>query len=410
MNFLKYNSDNMFIGLSKNDLKKFQPKIKQAEAALKNLQASGQQGFFNLPFDIPGAKTIEKKAKEVQKKFSRLLVIGIGGSDLGARAVWQACPGKKMEVVFLSNTDPDTVAMVLNLSPEEWKKTAINVVSKSGSTVETMSNFMVARERLIRSIGQTAHRAHIYVTTEVDGKLALWATEQGYEVLAHPKNVGGRFSVLSLVGLFPVACGGVPITRLLAGAREVVYSEAANFAALQFLAYKKGQEIQVLMPYSDSLGNFPFWYRQLWAESLGKKGQGPTPIAARGTIDQHSQIQLYNDGPNNKTITFIEIEKFKNRIKIPKNIPGLDHVSDKDFSDLMHSELHGTAEALKKNKRMNGKISIPTLSPESLGALFQFFILAAAFSGEFYGINAYNQPGVEEGKRLARKELAGQKA
>ncbi|MFA6131570.1 MAG: glucose-6-phosphate isomerase [Patescibacteria group bacterium] len=405
MNLFHYYLSNMFVGLSKEQISSLSGKILRADDQLEKIKQSGKQGFFDLPFDKVGLKIIEQKAKAVQKKFKRLIVIGIGGSDLGARAIWQAVPGDKMELIFLSNPDPDTVAAVLSLPAKEWKKTAINVVSKSGSTLETMINFMTVRERLIRSVGLKNHAAHIFVTTDKGSQLESWAKKQGYDILEHPKNVGGRFSVLSVVGLFPVACGGVPVAKLLAGARTIEILEPAKFAGLQFLHYQVGKTINVLMPYSDRLACFADWYRQLWAESLGKNQLGPTPVAALGAIDQHSQIQLYNEGPNNKTITFIKVEKFGARLKVPKGMPGLEYAAGKNFSDIMHAGLEGTIGALTKNKRPSATLSIHSVSPEALGALFQFFMIATAYAGEFYGINAYNQPGVEEGKRLARLRL-----
>ena len=407
MSLIKFDSTNLLIGISKKDLAGLKNKIKQADQVIEKLFTSEEQGFFTLPFDNVGLKFIEARAKAVQNKFKRLIVIGIGGSDLGARAIWHALPGKKMELVFLSNPDPDTVSEVLKLSTKEWKKTAINVVSKSGTTMETLVNFMVVRERLIKAVGKTEHVKHVFVTTEIDSPLSDWSQKQGYEVLPHPKNVGGRFSVLSIVGLFPVACGGVDIKRLLQGAANFDYSVAAQFATLQYLNFKKGRTINVLMPYSDRLNRLPFWFRQLWAESLGKDGTGPTPIAALGAVDQHSEIQLYNDGPNNKTITFIKVEKNSATIKVPKGLPDLEYAAGKDFSQILHAELHGTAAALTKNQRPNAVISIPSISPEALGSLFQFFMVATAYAGELFGVNAYNQPGVEAGKQLIRKELNG---
>jgi len=402
MSLLQFDFVNMFVGLSKDEISSLSGKILKADRRLKELRVSKREGFFDLPFDTAGLKAIEQKAKEVQKKFKRLIVIGIGGSDLGARAIWQAIPGKKMELVFLSNPDPDTVSTVLNLSAKEWKKTAINIVSKSGSTLETMVNFMITRDRLIRAVGIKKHCAHIFVTTDKGSKLDVWSKKQSYEVLEHPKNVGGRFAVLSTVGLFPAACGGVLVAKLLAGARAVETLDAAKFAGLQYLSFQTGKHINVLMPYCDHLAYFANWYRQLWAESLGKKTTGPTPIAALGTIDQHSQIQLYNEGPNNKTITFIKVEKFGARVKVPRGMPGLEYVAGKNLATIINAEIHGTIGALTKNKRPNATISIRSVSPEALGALFQFFMIATAYAGEFFGVNAYNQPGVEEGKRLAR--------
>lgn len=405
MSFLHLDLANMFVGLSKDEISSLSEKILRADERLIKLRASGKGGFFDLPFDRAGVKNIEQKAKTVQKKFKRLVVIGIGGSNLGTRAIWQAVPGKKMSLVFLDNPEPESVAAVLNLSGKEWKKTAVNVVSESGSTLETLANFMIVREKLIRVVGLEKHKANIFITTNKGNKFEAWAKQQGYTIFEHPKNIGGRFSVLSEVGLFPAACGGVPIAKLLAGARSVDSLDAAKFAGLQYLSCRAGKHIQVLMPYCDHLVHFANWYRQLWAESLGKKGLGPTPMAALGTIDQHSQIQLFNEGPNDKTITFIEVEKFGTRIKVPKGLPGFEYAAGKDLSQIMRAELAGTIGALTKNKRPNATISIRSVSPEALGTLFQFFMIATAYAGEFFGVNAYNQPGVEEGKRLARRVL-----
>jgi glucose-6-phosphate isomerase len=407
MAYLKCSFGNLNLDIAKKDLSSIRGLLKIANQKIKKLRASHKQGFFELPFDLKNATIIQKKATMVQKKFKRLIVIGIGGSDLGARAIWHALPAQKMELKFLSNPDPNTLKEVLNLSISEWKKTAINVISKSGSTLETMINFLVAREKLIKAIGKKQHAKHIFVTTEIDSPLADWSKKHGYEILPHPKNIGGRFSVLSVVGLFPTACGGVNIKKLLNGAASIDYSEAAKFAGLQYLNFKKGRVINVLMPYSDRLNRLPFWFRQLWAESLGKNKTGPTPIAALGAVDQHSEIQLYNEGPDNKTFTFIKIEKTNTDFKVLKILPGLKYAAGKTFTQILHAELHGTAAALTKNQRPNTTISIPSLSPESLGALFQFFMVATAFAGELFRVNAYNQPGVEEGKRITKEELKG---
>lgn len=405
MSFLDFDSTNMFIEVSKKDLIGLKNKIKQADKTLEKIRLSNEQGFLSLPF--ASCSFVEQKAKEIQKKFKRLIVIGIGGSDLGARAIWHALPSKKMELCFLSNPDPETVKKELDLSQQEWKKTAVVVISKSGSTLETLANFMIVREKLIKVLGKNPYRKHVFVITEEDNNFAKWSKQQGYEIILHPKNVGGRFSVLSVVGLFPVACGGVDIKKMLVGARTISYSKAAEFAALQYLNYQKNRTINILMPYSDRLNRLPFWFRQLWAESLGKDGLGPTPIAALGAVDQHSEIQLYNEGPNNKTITFIEVEKFSSSCRVPKGLPGLEYAVGKDLSQLLHAERKGTAAALTKNKKPNATIFIPAISPESLGALFQFFMVATAYAGELFGVNVYNQPGVEEGKRVAKRVLSG---
>ncbi|MBU1348654.1 glucose-6-phosphate isomerase, partial [Patescibacteria group bacterium] len=200
--------------------------------------------------------------------------------------------------------------------------------------------------------------------------------------------------------------------------REATLSNGPSlFAALNYLAVeKRGQHIHVLMPYAESLRGFGFWFRQLWAESLGKRvvrgkktlNVGPTPVAALGATDQHSQIQLYNEGPNDKTITFIRVESFRHNVRIPaaiKDIPSLAPLAGMPLERILHAEEQGTAAALTAAKRPNGVISIPAVTPEAMGSLIMFFELATAVSGQLYGLDAFDQPGVEAGKRATRAIL-----
>lgn len=410
-------------GATPQELKALNERLKDAKKAIDALRTTKSQGFFDLPYDDIGAKRIEKIAKGIRRSFDRLIVIGIGGSDLGARTIIQALDaGKGTEVIFLSNPDPEALERFRHMPRAWWKKTAVNVVSKSGGTLETMSIFMFIREQLMRAVGDKKHASAIFVTTDPkDGILFRVATEHGYTIIPHPLNVGGRFSVLSNVGLFPAACAGIRIDRLLKGARDIeaehrrkgAQSPSAQFAAHHYLAYKKrGQQIHVLMPYASRLGSFADWYRQIWAESLGKKrGKahvGPTPVASLGSIDQHSQIQLYNEGPNDKVLTFIVPKHYRSKTRVPsmwKKIEGINYIGGTRFEDIMHAEHQGTAKALAKHERPNGTIYIDRISEESLGALFQFYEIATAYMGQLFGIDAYNQPGVEEGKQQAKSIL-----
>jgi glucose-6-phosphate isomerase len=235
-----------------------------------------------------------------------------------------------------------------------------------------------------------------------------------------PTNVGGRYSALSAVGLFPCALAGIDIKKLLAGARyadkicsrgDVWKNPAYMSAILQYLAYKKRKNISVIMPYSSSLKCFAEWYVQLWAESLGKrmnlKGEtvsiGPTPLKAIGTTDQHSQLQLFMEGPYDKIITFIEVEKFNNKVSIPKmfeDFKEIGYLGGHTMAELFKAELAATRIALTKNKRPNYSIIIPAINPFTIGQLLFFFEVQTAFGGGLFGINPFDQPGVEEGKRL----------
>ncbi len=393
-----------------------------AHVRLENVRKRKEQGFFDLPFDDKGALAIERAARRVQKRFSHMVVIGIGGSDLGARTIWRALGGKKAWLTFVSNPDPETVSHIVEST--DWSQTAINVVSKSGTTLETMAIFMTMREALIKEVGTKAHAAHVYVTTDpsVSSTLYQIAKDEGYEILPHPLNVGGRFSVLSLVGLFPAAVSGVSVRKLLEGARAVeterrrkkADSIPARFAANQYLSMSKhGRNIHVLMPYADLLSELGFWYRQIWAESLGKKREGtsvgPTPIAAFGAIDQHSQIQLYNEGPDDKTVTFVEVGRFRRSLRVPRvwgDRKGLEYVGGLSFEEILHAERAGTEHALTSNGRPNGTLTVPSITPEALGALFMTIETATAYMGELLCVNAFDQPGVEAGKKEARRLLS----
>lgn len=428
--FLSYDSKNMWgaavpeTGITKSEWKELAPKLKAAHRSVTALRIGNTQGFFDLPFDEKQCSYISKEAKKVVSRFAHVVVIGIGGSDLGARTLWQALGNKEQgpTLHFLSNPDPEELAPWMNKGAD-WKNIALVVVSKSGSTLETMAIFTALRKSLIESVGEKNHADHVWVITDpTDGILYAIAQEHGYAIIPHPLNVGGRFAVLSSVGLFPAACGGVNIKKLLSGARAVeldhrrlgVKHDAAIFAGLHYLAYeKRGQKIHVLMPYASALQQLGFWYRQIWAESLGKRKNGgrvgPTPVAALGSVDQHSQIQLYTDGPNDKVVTFIKVNRFRQKITVPKtwmNTPELSYMCGQSFQSIMDAELSGTAHALTKSKTPNGTLIIPSITPESLGALFQFYELATAYMGELFGINAFDQPGVEEGKKHAKALLA----
>ncbi len=432
---LRYDETNMLrdaVGLhgaSPDDFGKWKTRLGEAKDALLDDFKRKKQGWLGCPDETKLAERTLKLAKRKQKDFDTCLVLGIGGSDLGARAAYQALKHTAkngMKLVFAGgNTDPDELEEIL--SGLDWKRTLINIISKSGDTVEPMSAFLVARNRLMKAVGKAEHAKHIVATTDAKvGSLRGMAKAEGYDTLAVPNNIGGRFSVLTPVGLFPLACAGIDILKILSGAKQVrdafvkskpEKDQATRFALLHVLAdTERRQNIHVLMPYSARLEQFGRWYRQIWAESLGKRvnlegdvvNNGPTPIAALGATDQHSQIQLYTEGPNNKVITFIEVQEFIHDLKVPadaREIPSLKYLSGKHFSKIINAELHGTAEALRSAKRPNGTLVIQDVSAKTVGGLFMFFEIATGMAGRLYGINAYDQPGVEQGKVAARKIL-----
>lgn len=405
---LQYDDANVMISAAERSA--LAPRLSAAIDRVNADQLSAVHGWFDLPFDRSGLAAATKAYKRLRSKgCERLVVIGIGGSDLGARALVRALgrPGKAFDVHFLGTPDPDAVAEFTAKPNAWWKKTALYCVSKSGGTLETLSMFFALRE----------FTKHIVVTTDPTEGNPLWALakEQGYAVLEHPVSVGGRFSVLSVVGLFPAVCAGVDAKGLLAGARQAEESRRAEgsrhasvrFAANQFLALPE-RSIQVLMPYADRLADCGRWYRQLFAESLGKDGQGPTPIASVGPVDQHSQLQLYQDGPSDKTVTFVEVERFATeKLSVPKKgVPkAFRAIAGLRFAEIMWAERAGTASALAAQKRPNATITLRAVDAPSVGALLQCLMQSTVLMAALMGVDAYNQPGVEESKRHTRTAL-----
>lgn len=384
--------------------------------------------FTKLAYDQETVAAVKERAKKTSEQFASLIVLGIGGSDLGARATISALTSPYrnfdrnrtgMRVFFLGgNTDPQEIADVL--AQVDLAKTAINIISKSGDTIEPMAAFVLLRDLLIKEVGRDQHARHIIATTDASkGTMREIVDQNAYESLVVPDDVGGRFSVLSTVGLFPAACAGVDVNQLIDGARTMdeavtqggTLNIAQVYAALHYLGYtKRQQNVHVVMPYAEHLRQFGFWYRQLWAESLGKKenlsGQtvnvGPTPVAALGSTDQHSQMQLYNEGPFDKLITFIRVEEFAKNFEIPQpiesNIGGLTYMVGHNFAEIINTEAQSAAIALAQNGRPSGTLVLPELNEEALGELFMLYEWATAYMGELLDINTYNQPGVQAGK------------
>ena len=316
-----------------------------------------RQGWLGSPDDAESLAEIQRLAK-AKRRFTTCLVIGIGGSDLGTRAAWHAIQsrtgGMRLEYAG-GNTDPD--GLEDTLARIDWKKTLVNIISKSGDTLEPMATFFVVREMLKKKVGR-AFADHIVATTDAShGALRDLAIREGLCNARHPKKIGGRFSVLTSVGLFPLCCAGTDVKAMLRGAREIrdafitqspSMNDAIRFGAFHAIGdAHDGRNIHILMPYSERLRLFATWYRQLWAESLGKDGRGPTPIAALGATDQHSQLQLYADGPEDKIVTFIEVERFDSARRVPSTVfPSLNYARRKTFESIIHAERAATAHVL----------------------------------------------------------------
>ena len=412
-------------GISAEDLPALQSKITDAHASIQNQKAAGKLGFMELPYKTEEARRIRSEFERLAPSFENFVVIGIGGSALGNIALqqalrhpyWNLLSKKKREgglrLFVPDNVDPGIIAGLSDVI--DFKKTLFNVVSKSGSTAECLANYFVVKKALERKLKDAAP-AHIIITTDASkGYLRETVEKEGILSFVVPPNVGGRFSVLSPVGLVSAAFTGIDIERLLSGARDMaercstdklMENPAALYAAIQYLYYWKKRPVSVMMPYSNALYGVADWYRQLWAESLGKrfnrKGEevfvGPTPVKALGATDQHSQVQLYIEGPHDKVITFLSVERFDETVKIP-SYDG-HYLGGHTLNGLLKCEEEATRRALTKEGRPNLTITLPEVTPETVGQLLYMLELATAFAGELFDINTFDQPGVELGKQL----------
>lgn len=394
--------------------------FESAEAGLKAKFSNKTVGFFDWPQTISSQelKEIDQLSQEIKSKFQGLLVCGIGGSHLGAAAVLEALRSETEErnfpIFWLNNVDRWSIDRAKSFVSE--RKVATLIISKSGNTIETLSGFFHLHPYL-------DPKGIVIITDPETGELRRWIHEQGYPHLPVPENIGGRFSVLTSVGLLPMAIGGLEIHQLLNGAkalREMVSSlptdenPAYQIAAMSFFwDTVMGHHTQYLMPYQSNLKLLTDWYVQLWAESLGKKDSngksvGPTFVGALGTRDQHSLLQLFKEGPNNKLIGFIDVLPGTSPLLVgrsPVHSPGFDYLSKHTFEEINSKAQLATAKSLETAGVPTYRFVFDKLSAETLGSFLLFQELSCAIAGEFYQVNAFNQPGVEEAKKLLRQSL-----
>ncbi len=393
-------------------------KIKDLDSKVNNIHEKinrdkkGKVGFYSLPFQE--ISTLEEISKNFQDKFDTCVVLGIGGSALGTIAIKKALLpmfGKKEKKLYIiDNVDPEVVTEFFEFI--DLKKTFFVIISKSGSTAETISQFLIIRKILIEKFGIKGYKERtVIITDPYKGTLRSVANEEELVSFDIPENVGGRFSVLSAVGLFPLSFAGIDISQLLNGAKDCYYkTENNNFTnnlayfsgMIHYLAYEQGKSINVLMPYSSKLYGFADWFRQLWAESLGKNGIGLTPVKALGTTDQHSQLQLYIDGPKDKLITFIKVKNFHNDTTIPQQEidDSYKYLFNHKISELINSAVDSTRVALAKNGVLNYTIILSEINAFNLGWLIFYYEVMTHFTGYLFEINPFNQPGVEMSKNF----------
>ncbi len=419
-------------GVSDADLEGAAGRFREAHDAVERRRASGELGFIDLPREGKLLAQVKEFADAVSLRRAPVrdvVVLGIGGSALGPIALrtallapsWNmlddAARGGKPRLHVLDNVDPVSIAALLDRL--ELAASMFLVISKSGGTAETMAQYLVVRDRLRRVGIAPADGAIVFVTDPEKGALRPIARAEGIPALDIPANVGGRFSVLTPVGLLPAALAGIDVAALLQGAAairercatpDLGANPAGIFAVLQWLAdTRAGKHVHVLMPYADPLRDVALWFVQLWAESLGKRradGEhvGPTPVPALGATDQHSQVQLFMEGPADKTVTFVGVADRGVDVEIPAlhaDVPDLAYLGGHTLGELLTIEQRATAGALARRGRPNMTIELARVDATNLGELLMFFELATAYAGELYGINAFDQPGVELGKQFA---------
>jgi glucose-6-phosphate isomerase len=410
-------SDHIRCGITKDTVKDLQPKCIEAHQDILQDRKANILGFYELPEQ--DVSQILDYLKTIESQFDTMVVLGIGGSALGNRAVYSALKTElelKKKLLVCDNVDPTMLYDILEQI--NWDKTIFNLISKSGTTSETMAAYMIIAD-ILRKKFPADYRQRMIITTDAKkGFLRDIINKEGYPSFVVPDNVGGRFSVLTDVGLVSSAFVGLNIKALLSGVEamklrcegdDTWHNPAYLNGLLHYQYMRQGKNISVMMPYANPLYDCADWYRQLWAESLGKRYNrqgkevfvGQTPVKALGTTDQHSQVQLYTEGPNDKVFTFLTVEKFKHDYIIPDIYPDRDEVNflaNKPISRLLNTERLATEIALTRAGRPNANITFPELNEYTLGQFIMMYQIQTVFTGKLLNIDPLDQPGVEAGK------------
>lgn len=389
-------------------------------------------GFLDLENTWAEVEHIEVLAQTYRKRFSAVVVIGMGGSSLGMQALCQALLGESWnllddvsrnhcpKIYFLDNLDPVSVRELLDrINVEE---TLFNVVSKSGSTAETLALYAVVEDFVTRAMGSDKACEHFLFTTDPSlGTLREIAQQRGIESLEVPPDIGGRFSVLSPASLFLASLVGLDVRSIIRGAENskehcrtpVLKDNKAGMISTLFHTAdrEQGRNVHVVMPYCDRLQNFSLWFQQLWSESLGKAqnlsgelvNAGPTLLTARGAMDQHSQLQLFTEGPEDKVILFLKLGDHSDDIEIPVenvNAEAFQSFKGRGLGELLKLEQQATVESLRIVGRPTMTLELDSLDEEVMGELLMLFMMATVYAGGLYKVNPWDQPGVELSKRL----------
>ncbi|MAA52715.1 MAG: glucose-6-phosphate isomerase [Phycisphaerae bacterium] len=422
-------------GLGPEDLAADRDQLVSIVKGLRESDCSGMEGWRRLPHQPLREQHLTSTravVENLEDRVENLVILGIGGSALGSVAVqaalnpltWNLLPTEERSgprLFVLDNIDPDLVGSTLRevrrVDPQ-FERTIFNVVSKSGETAETAAQFAIVQSMLEGIDPDTVARRIVATTDPVHGTLRRIADDRGWTTLPIPDGVGGRFSVLSPVGLFPAMMCGIDAEGLLAGAAAMDAacldgdpdSNPAMRLAWTLVAMERhGRRNHVLMPYSNRLVPLVDWYRQLWAESLGKRKAldgaivhaGGTPIRALGATDQHSQVQLYREGPDDKVFGFVALDAHDERLPIPSrdDAKSLQYLGGHDLAELLTAERRATEYAFAESNRPCYTIRIPRLDAPSIGQFIWLWQMATAIAGGLLGIDPYDQPAVETGKQ-----------
>jgi glucose-6-phosphate isomerase len=383
--------------------------------AYKSLITSNEVGFFKLPERVDLLEECEKVHDQFKLK-KTFIHIGIGGSALGPEMLLAALGSSTgVKFIFINNIDPDDLHK--KISGIDLKDALIYVVSKSGTTAETVAAMVILMNKLSEfGISQDQYKDYfIFCTDPEKGELRKLQQSWGISTLTIPSEVGGRFSVLTPVGLLPAMFAGINAKELLSGAKAISHKLFDERSSQEFFEigfwlkslHQMNIHQTVMMPYSSLLKEFSFWFVQLWAESLGKMERGLTPIPAYGATDQHSQMQLFMEGPHDKSLMLIEIENFQENFSLKNNLnsQAFSNLCPFTLAELMKAEFEGTVKALEENKRQLLHIRLPVLNEHSLGQLILFVECLTVLMGVLLEVDPFNQPGVEAGKKYAHEWL-----
>ncbi len=408
-------------GLSSEEVAGHINSLKGGFNKLKTGKIGGASPLLAITSRNDDFEAMETIAEAVRKRFNHVVVIGSGGSGLSGAAMMAFAPCDAHSFDFIDNVDPDMLEDVL--AKVEIPNTCFIVISKSGTTLETLAMTYAVIGRIKKKIGRTALPAQLMIITEPekaegDNPLRSLARIYDMRVFDHETDIGGRFAILTNVGLLPAAIAGIDIRAIRAGANEMVkqleqtetlenYAPAIG-AAIQYGFYQRSRNISVMFPYSQRLSGLSMWYRQCWAESLGKDGKGTTPVCAMGSTDQHSQLQLYLSGQKDKLFNMITIKRegTGDVIEVLSNHEELDYLNGKTLGDVIAAQQKATYETLAHNRCPVRLIELDALTPEHFGALIMHFTLEIIFMSLLFEINPFDQPAVEESKKLTKQYLS----